>query len=411
MTRLLVVADDPTGAADTGHEFAARGLDVAVVGPNAPDGDADVLVVDTDSRERAPGRAATRVRAAVDRPAAGVYKKLDSTLRGNVVAELDALVAACGLDAVVVAPAFPATGRVTAGGYHLVDGVPVDESAAGEGEHGPETAHLPTLLSAAESAVAHLALEAVAAGPVALADRLAAAVAGRDGPVLVAADATAPAHLDAVAGAAAAVAGEFSVGIAGSAGLAQHVRIGSERARVLGVTGSTHPRTLEGLSVLPDDRVVALDPERTASEPAVAVEQAVGAADAALDGEEYVAVTAARERADVDRALAAGREAGLDATATRQRVAETLGRVAAGVHGRGALTGLFLTGGAVAGATLEALSATGLRPAGRAIAAGVPVSTVAGGAAAGTPAVTRAGGFGDDSTIVNCLRALARSHE
>jgi uncharacterized protein YgbK (DUF1537 family) len=242
----------------------------------------------------------------------------------------------------------------------------------------------------------------------------------------VAADATAPAHLGAVAGAVAAVAGEFSVGIAGSAGLAQHVRIGSERARVLGVAGSTHPRTLEGLSVLPDDRVVALDPERTASEPAVAVEQAVGEADAALDGEEYVAVTAARERADVNRALAApaagaraavyralgaGREAGLDATATRQRVAETLGRVAAGVHGRGALTGLFLTGGAVAGATLEALSATGLRPAGRAIAAGVPVSTVAGGAAAGTPAVTRAGGFGDDSTIVNCLRALARSHE
>jgi len=411
---LLVVADDLTGAADTGHEFAARGHDTVVVGHEGdpPDAAPTVLVIDTDSRETGAATAAERVRAAAGRPAAGVYKKLDSTLRGNVVAELDALVAARGLDACVVAPAFPATGRITAGGYHLVDGTPVDGADVAAGPAAPASAHLPSLLEPSEHPVVHLPLGVVAGGAAAVADRVAGAAADAGRPVLVAADATASDHLDAVAGGLAAL-GErgLAVGAAGSAGLAAHLRVGASRRRVLGIVGSTHPTTLAALSALEDDRVIALDPEGVVTDTDRAVERAVGATADALENEETAVLTAARSPADVKTTLAAGRAAGLEATAVRERVATTLGRVAVGVHDAGGLTGLFLTGGATAGAVLSALGASGLQPAGRSVAAGVPLATVVGGAAAGVPAVTKAGGFGDRSTIVNCLRTLARTDE
>ena len=52
-------------------------------------------------------------------------KKVDSTLRGPLAAEIEAALAASGRTRAVVAPAFPATGRTTVGGVQHLDGVPV----------------------------------------------------------------------------------------------------------------------------------------------------------------------------------------------------------------------------------------------------------------------------------------------
>ncbi|PSP70175.1 four-carbon acid sugar kinase family protein, partial [Halobacteriales archaeon QH_6_68_27] len=67
---------------------------------------------------------------------------------------------------------------------------------------------------------------------------------------------------------------------------------------------------------------------------------------------------------------------------------------------------LVLAGGAVARAVLTRLEAPELALTGRAIADGVPESVVASGPARGTRVVTKAGGFGDERTILNCLDAL-----
>jgi len=136
-TRLLVIADDLTGALDTGVQFARAGVRTTVV-PFERLGEAlrhpgtPVLAVDTESRHLPPRRAASRVaacvRAARDRGVDRFYKKTDSTLRGNVGAELAALLAASGARELFFVPALPQAGRLTRAGVQLVDGVPLHET-------------------------------------------------------------------------------------------------------------------------------------------------------------------------------------------------------------------------------------------------------------------------------------------
>ncbi len=138
MADLLVIADDLTGACDTGVKFAEAGLLTEIlVHPNVDlesvDPSVQVIVADTESRHVAPAEAAARVEhVAAEGIRAGArhfYKKTDSTLRGNVGAELDALMRAADAQFLAFAPAFPEAGRATIGGCQHVDGVPIHESA------------------------------------------------------------------------------------------------------------------------------------------------------------------------------------------------------------------------------------------------------------------------------------------
>src|SRR5688500_3671015 len=141
--RFWIIADDLTGALDTAAPFAAHGWRTCVVPWRDRDlGGAvaaaamrhEVVVVDTASRHLPAREAARRVRAVVQATRGGrrahYYKKIDSTLRGNVAAELSAFCAATGVARLPLAPAFPAQGRVTRGGAVWVNGQPLLASAA-----------------------------------------------------------------------------------------------------------------------------------------------------------------------------------------------------------------------------------------------------------------------------------------
>jgi uncharacterized protein YgbK (DUF1537 family) len=129
--RVLIVADDLTGAMDSAGPFAALGIETWVVAvPMRCDPasltSASVVSVNTDTRHLSAELAAARVRDIVCHLGAGgfdiVVKKIDSTLRGNVVAETLALLDISGRREAVVAPAFPAQGRIVRGGVVYVDG-------------------------------------------------------------------------------------------------------------------------------------------------------------------------------------------------------------------------------------------------------------------------------------------------
>ena len=87
MTRLLTIADDFTGALDTGVQFAVRGARTCVVTDPAYDfsqtkAETEVLVLDVETRHLTPEAAYQRVfRAVRDALGAGftcIYKKTDS---------------------------------------------------------------------------------------------------------------------------------------------------------------------------------------------------------------------------------------------------------------------------------------------------------------------------------------------
>lgn len=135
---LLIIADDFTGALDTGVQFAARGIKTrVVVGADAAltYQNADVLVVDTETRHLPAAQAYAAVEGLVQRAKyagfAYLYKKTDSALRGNVGAELAALLSASGSRQLAFLPAFPQMNRVTKSGVQYIDGVPVTESPFG----------------------------------------------------------------------------------------------------------------------------------------------------------------------------------------------------------------------------------------------------------------------------------------
>ena len=139
MILLLIIADDFTGALDTGVQFAACGIPTRVVVD--PEIDfasihAKVLVVDTETRHLPAGQAYEIVSKLTRRAcAAGVsfiYKKTDSALRGNIGAELAAVLKASGRKQLPFLPAFPQMNRLTQNGVHYIDGAPVTESPFGK---------------------------------------------------------------------------------------------------------------------------------------------------------------------------------------------------------------------------------------------------------------------------------------
>ncbi len=120
MRKALVLADDLTGALEAGVllEDAAVAVQTAPAAPAA--------VIDTESRHAGPGEARRRVAGWIEQiPAELIYKKTDSTLRGNIGAELSALPPG----QIHYAPAYPRLGRTVSKGRLYVDGTPVEETA------------------------------------------------------------------------------------------------------------------------------------------------------------------------------------------------------------------------------------------------------------------------------------------
>ena len=149
--RVGILADDLTSAADGAGPFVGRGLSALVGRSYLPTATADIFAVDTGSRSAGTGAAIalTEKYSTSLKGAEVLYKTVDSTLRGQVRAEIGAAFKASGRKKLVFAPAFPDAGRVTRNGIQLVDGVPVDKSTyARDPVHPATTAMLADLVPA-----------------------------------------------------------------------------------------------------------------------------------------------------------------------------------------------------------------------------------------------------------------------
>ena len=146
--KLLVLADDLTGALDTGIQFVRGNANTRVV-LNAEyplskvDSAVQVLVIDTESRHLPSAQAAqivnNIVKQAVKLKVPYIYKKTDSALRGNVGAELEAALKVSNARQIQFIPAFPKIHRTTVNGIQFIDGVPVAESVFGKDPFDPIT--------------------------------------------------------------------------------------------------------------------------------------------------------------------------------------------------------------------------------------------------------------------------------
>jgi 4-hydroxythreonine-4-phosphate dehydrogenase len=227
---LLVIADDLSGAADCGIACARHGLSTLVVlGDTADEIDTDVLSVDCNTRHldsaKAAAETARLVRKYIRDEGQLFFKKLDSTLRGNVAAELAAALEARRDVALnrerivaVLAPAFPANGRTTSSGWQLVHGKPLEETELWQRESLPAQSHIPGILREVGLRPALIGLNSIRSGKEALQGAMKTLSADTD--VLVC-DAETDQDLSAIADASM-VLGRSTIW-AGSAGLAYHL--------------------------------------------------------------------------------------------------------------------------------------------------------------------------------------------
>lgn len=402
----LILADDLTGAADCAIAFAKGGTEAAVIWGDFA-GSAPVLSVDVDSR-RFPAQEAAKRQAAAQsahwRPGTRLYKKIDSTLRGQMAAELKlqlATLARAGETAfLVVAPAFPATGRTTEGGRVMVDGKPLETTPLWARDHSYDTGDLKAILAGAGIETTVARLEEVREGEAALQARMAAAKAA--GFAAIVCDGATEADLDLIAGASLGLDRVFWVGSAGlAAALARKVCPGRSAAPVL-------PRGPGGVlmvvgSLAEASRLQAAELLKTGEVKLVSVSPALldagpddpgwRAAQAALDahlgqGGDVLLELALTERPDLARGPdLAARLAALVAPAT-----PSIGALAA-------------TGGETACALLARLGVYGIALQDE-VEPGVPLGQTIG--AVTIPVVTKAGAFGGGETLKHCLDRLRK---
>ena len=155
--RYLIIADDFTGANDTGVQLKRRGYPTEVLFAGKPVDSQKSIVIDTESRNALPGHAYEIVRHSLEQVDFGqfcyIIKKVDSTMRGNISQEIKAVDDAFRPDLVVFAPALPALGRTTMDGVQCLNGVEICKTELSKDPKNPLKMNVDLLLepSAGES--------------------------------------------------------------------------------------------------------------------------------------------------------------------------------------------------------------------------------------------------------------------
>ena len=146
MLKLLVIADDFTGALDTGVQFAKLGIETIVsTDINIKEKDitdeAEILVINSETRHLSAREAYQCVKIILEKAKQlqipYIYKKVDSALRGNVSSEIKALVELYPDKLIPFLPSYPDMNRYVLNGNLYIDDVLVTESVFAQDPYEP----------------------------------------------------------------------------------------------------------------------------------------------------------------------------------------------------------------------------------------------------------------------------------
>ncbi len=161
MLRLAIIADDLTGALDTGIKFSKMGIGCQIITGDGffvddIDHSKEILVIDTETRhvheQEAYSKVYSTAKLCVDLGIKYFYKKTDSALRGHIGSELAALDDVTG-EPVAFVPALPRENRCTREGIHYINGTPVAQSNFGSDPLNPVRQSSVSMLIHEESAL------------------------------------------------------------------------------------------------------------------------------------------------------------------------------------------------------------------------------------------------------------------
>ena len=407
--KLGIVADDLTGAMDSSGYFAGLGYSTVVVLDPNYSCDAAILVTTTNSRAENPEVACERVHRAMHGMAGRVvYKKIDSTLRGNIGEELQVVAGAMASEKTVVAPAFPAVGRTTVKGILLVNEVPVAETQFASDPISPvKESSIPALLEQSmDCQVGLVSIEEIEAGPEALKEII------DDKPEkTVVCDVTVPAHLNQIARAAALAEGHWL--LCGSGGLARelHVLLAGV-PKMGGLQTKKQPAGPALVVVGTRNQVAGSQLTRAHDELGIPI---LNLETDKLNTEEILSGRPGRVLKEVGALIGKGKSIAISSTFSKyvpdlkQAMAAVMAEIIAGVLATHKFAGIFLSGGDIALEVCRRVQVSAIQVNGE-IEPGVPAGELIGGRYQGRRVVTKAGGFGTEEALVKSIAYLERGN-
>ncbi len=427
MTKLAIIADDLSSATDCGAQVVRSGLSVVVpLGSYSLPLQARstrVISVDTDSRSLSADQAYTKVRAAsqqlVSEGWTNFYKSVDSTLRGNLGSEIEAVLDIVKPDCAIIAPAFPRYGRTTVEGLQYLQGRPLHETEFGTDPTAPvkDAGIARRLAEGSHRKAGRLMLDQVRAEPT----QIISAVRGllADGIELVVVDIAEQGDLKRICLGLAQSA--LRVVWVGSTGLAEFVPLAFgvvpaanpfDRDRAidsrpaLALVGSASETTREQLRQAQTNNglnIINLDPARMIQNGASAageLERASSDLRAAIDSGHDAALVVRASREEITATQQLGAQLNLSAAQVAQRIVNGLAQAGSRLIREGRVSGIVATGGDTANALCNVLGAQALEILGE-VEAGIPIMRVLG--EQSLPLVTKAGGFGSPAAMGDAL--------
>lgn len=414
-TPVVVIADDFTGANDVGSGLARAGARVNVLfdrRAGRDSGAADVWVIGTDSRALDAEQAAGRVRDALANWPQAVrdgwlFKKIDSTLRGNLGAETEAALLSSGAGLALVVPAVPRLGRITRDGLCYIHGLPLTETEFASDPKTPVASASICARLAEQSSLpcTTLSLEQVR-GPD-LAARL-QQESGGDRRLLVV-DAENDDDLRRIMQAAAQLSQRpLLVGAAGLSDALSAMLSDRQPQPVLAVVGSMSEIGQRQIARLQQQRAVTLvdiDVGGLFTQPAWPQREAWRQTVVrALHEGRHCVIRTCQDRGQRESIAALCERHQLSRAQLGEKICDLLAELTREVLGEIQPAGLYLSGGDVAIAVARGLGASGFKIEGQ-IAGCVPWGRLLN-VADPLLVMTRAGGFGDDNTLVEVIRFI-----
>ena len=417
MNQIVIIADDLTGAADTGVQFCRFYDDVVLRSylqlPKSTSLDSgSATAIYTNSRFLDLKAASDQLRSVACRlkktKLPWIYKKIDSCLRGNPGAETEALLDELAYDISFIAPAFPEMGRTTVDGTHFVHGIPLGQTEISRDPVTPvtESALNKIIESQCRYPVGHIDLNLLDGEETAIRDEIECQI--RAGIRHIVFDAAARKHLDRIARLSYST--TYKILPVGSAGLAagfnifwspkikskkRHHRFVVDGHHLI-VSGTSSEVTAQQISAL----VKKYPHEKIALDPCMLIDQAtsndvsnkVSNLRSTLSTQHTIITIDSSEHCAV-APQAQNRQP------SAHLIVKGLGRLLSTVLADIRPAIIFLTGGDTADAIITAIGAQGIRLVGE-ILTGVVQGTLMGGPMDGLPIVTKAGAFGAEDTLV-----------
>ena len=427
MTRLAIIADDLSSATDCGAQVVRSGLSVVVPlqGYSLPiqARAAQVISVDTDSRSLSADRAYAKVRIAAQQLVAEgwthFYKSVDSTLRGNLGAEIEAVLDIVKPDCAIIAPAFPKYGRTTFDGVQYLQGRPLHETEFGTDPTAPvrDADIARRLADGSRRKTGQLTLDQLRAGPTQIKSALRELLA--DGIELVVVDIAEQDDLKRIC--LGLSQSDLRVVWVGSTGLAEFVPLALEVASTSDIFSQDHPldprpalalvgsasettrgqlgyaQTNNQLNIIRLDPAHMIQNGRTA---AAELEQVGSNLRAAIDSGHDTALVVSASRDEIAATQQLGAKLNLSAAQVAQRIVDGLAQAGSRLVREGRISGIVATGGDTASALCNALGAQALEILGE-VEAGIPIMRLLG--EQSLPLVTKAGGFGSPAAMGDAL--------